>query len=77
MINTKTTGNTLDITMMTMMMMMKMMMPYILNLKSTNFCRIYFRDSAKNSDKNLMIYEENTQEFEKFKIIYMYIHIYI
>ena len=24
-----------------------------------------------------MIYEENTQEFEKFKIIYMYIHIYI
>ena len=44
MLNTKTTGNTLDITMM--MMMMMMMMPYIFILKGTNFCGNYFRDSA-------------------------------
>ena len=50
MVNTKTTGNTLDITMMTMKMMMTMM-PYILNLKSTNFCRFYFRDSAIKTRK--------------------------
>ena len=45
---------------------------YILNLEGTNFCGIYFRDSAskreikfcKNYNKNLIIYEENTQKFD-------------